>query len=210
MVGVAVLCGVWAWALMPPALKADLPAAVPPVPVGAEVITLGSGCFWKGGAVFQQIPGVLNVTAGYMGGDFPNPTYEQVGGGLTGHTEVSRIVYDPTKCDLERILAVFWATHDPTHGNARSARSVIFCDDPKQREVAERSKKERAANLKAMILTEVETAGEFYAAEKSHQDYYGVARNGFASCPLPFSPELKSLGIGVRAEKDGNTQLQKP
>ena len=96
---------------------AQAPAVVPPVPAGDEVITLGAGCFWCTEAVFQQIPGVVSVTSGYLGGTVKHPTYRQVCTGTTGHAEVSRIVFDPQKTSLDRILEVFWDAHDPTSLN---------------------------------------------------------------------------------------------
>src|SRR5580704_8380147 len=86
----------------------EAPAPMPKVPPGAEVITLGAGCFWCTEAIFQQVPGVISVTSGYSGGTVKNPTYDLVCTGLTGHAEVSRIVFDPKKTSLEKILAVFW------------------------------------------------------------------------------------------------------
>src|SRR5258708_28841617 len=95
--------------------KTDKPkSTMPAIPEGAEAITLGAGCFCCTEAIFQQIPGVLSVTSGYMGGTAKNPTYEQVCTGTTGHAEVSRIVYDPKQTTLEKVLAVFWEAHDPT------------------------------------------------------------------------------------------------
>src|SRR3954462_1298968 len=90
------------------------PAAMPKIPAGAESITLGAGCFWCTEAVFQQIPGVISVGLGYMGGSVKNPTYEQVCTGNTGHAEVARVVYDPKQTSLDKILSVFWHAHDPT------------------------------------------------------------------------------------------------
>ena len=83
------------------------------IPPGAEYITLGAGCFWCTEAIFQQIPGVISVTSGYMGGTVAHPSYEQVCTGQTGHAEVSRVVFDPHKTSLEKILAIFWEAHDP-------------------------------------------------------------------------------------------------
>src|SRR5688572_23773499 len=107
-------------------------APVPKVPPGAEVITLGAGCFWCTEAVFQQIPGVLSVTSGFMGGQVKNPSYEQVCTGKTGHAEVAQLVYDPKATNLDKILATFWQIHDPTSLNRQGAdagthyRSAIF------------------------------------------------------------------------------------
>src|SRR2546422_356652 len=108
------------------------PATTPKIPDGAEVITLGAGCFWCTEAIYQQIPGVLSVTSGYMGGAVKNPSYEQVCSGNTGHAEVAQLVYDPKVTSLEKILATFWHIHDPTSLNQQGGdrgtqyRSAIF------------------------------------------------------------------------------------
>src|SRR5437879_7982098 len=99
------------------------PAPMPKIPQGAETITLGAGCFWCTEAIFQQIPGVLSVTSGYMGGTTKKPTYEQVCTGKTGHAEVARIVFDPKKTSLEKVLQVFWHAHDPTSLNRQGGDS---------------------------------------------------------------------------------------
>src|SRR5678810_653704 len=104
-------------------IEATKPAPKPNIPEGAEVITLGAGCFWCTEAVYQQIPGVLSVTSGYMGGAVKNPTYEQVCTGNTGHAEVAQLVYDPKVTSLEKILETFWHIHDPTSLNRQGADS---------------------------------------------------------------------------------------
>src|SRR6185369_1977008 len=117
-------------------------------PAGTEIITLGAGCFWCTEAVFEQVPGVVSVTSGYMGGSVKKPTYEQVCTGGTGHAEVARIVYDPKKVKLEKILELFWKTHDPTTLNRQGAdtgtqyRSAIFFETEQQKVVAEKSRAE--------------------------------------------------------------------
>src|SRR5712664_2254256 len=98
----------------PEPANSHMSAPVPQIPEGAEYITLGAGCFWCTEAVFQQIPGVISVMSGYMGGSTKNPTYGQICTGETGHAEVSRVAFDPKKTSLEKILAVFWEAHDPT------------------------------------------------------------------------------------------------
>ena len=121
----------------------------PKLPEGAEAITLGAGCFWCTEAVFQQIPGVLSVTSGYMGGETKNPSYEQICTGATGHAEVARIVFDPKKTTLAKILEVFWKAHDPTTLNQQGAdegtqyRSAIFYNSDEQRQVAENPARRR-------------------------------------------------------------------
>lgn len=194
-IGLAVVGGVWCAADISKPTSMDRPATVPKVPEGAEVITLGAGCFWRSGAIFQQIPGVLSVTAGYMGGTTRNPTYEQVCSGNTGHTEVSRVVFDPEQTSLEKILEVFWAAHRPTESYSSSARPVIFYNNDGQEQIAEKSKAMAAKYFSKPIVTEVTKAGEFYAAEEYHQDYYGVNKHGRASCSIPMPSKLDALGL---------------
>ncbi|HZQ48526.1 MAG TPA: peptide-methionine (S)-S-oxide reductase MsrA [Verrucomicrobiae bacterium] len=174
---------------------------MPKIPEGAESITLGAGCFWCTEAIFQQIPGVLSVTSGYMGGTVKDPTYEQVCSGETGHAEVSRIVFDPKKTSLEKILAVFWEAHDPTSLNKQGAdtgtqyRSAIFYSTEEQRQVAEKAKAEAAKEFSKPIVTEITKAGEFYPAENYHQDYYRLNKNRNPYCRMVISPKLKKLGL---------------
>src|SRR5271165_2257297 len=138
------------------------------IPAGAEAITLGAGCFWCTEAIFQQIPGVISVTSGYMGGKLKNPTYDDVCTGTTGHAEVSRVVFDPKKTSLEKIIGVFWEAHDPTSLNRQGAdsgtqyRSAIFYNTDAQRDIAEKSKDEAAKEFSKPIVTEITKAGEFY------------------------------------------------
>lgn len=193
--GLALLGGVWGVTNFTGPARTDRPAVIPKVPEGAEVITLGAGCFWRAGAIFQQIPGVLSVTAGYMGGTTKNPTYEQVCSGNTGHTEVSRVVFDPRQTSLEKILEVFWTAHHPTESNSPSARAVIFYTDDRQRAIAEKSKSAVANYFSKPIVTEIAKAGEFYAAEEYHQDYYGVKKHDGASCGIPIPSKLKAFGV---------------
>jgi peptide-methionine (S)-S-oxide reductase len=154
----------------PPAPEAA--AVVPTVPAGAQVVTLGIGCFWHGEQVFKPIPGVISVTVGYMGGTTTNPTHDQVSAGKTGHAEVSRVVYDPKKTSLEKILDVFWASHKPTQSNSVTGRSVIFYYAPEQKLVAEKSMGEAGKLFSKPIVTQILPAEEFYVAEEYHQDYY--------------------------------------
>jgi peptide-methionine (S)-S-oxide reductase len=171
------------------------------IPEGAETITLGAGCFWCTEAVFQQIPGVVAVTSGYMGGAVKNPTYEQVCTGETGHAEVSRVVFDPKQTSLEKILDVFWEEHDPTSLNRQGAdsgtqyRSAIFYNNDAQKEIAEKSKAAAAKDFSKPIVTEITKAGEFYPAEDYHQDYYQLNKNRNPYCSVVIAPKLKKLGL---------------
>ena len=171
------------------------------IPEGAEYVTLGAGCFWCTEAVFQQIPGVLSVTSGYMGGTAKNPTYDDVCTGQTGHAEVSRVAFDPKKTSLEKILAVFWEAHDPTSLNRQGAdsgtqyRSAIFYNTDAQREIAEKSKTEAGKEFSKPIVTEITKAGEFYPAEDYHQNYYRLNKNSNPYCSIVIAPKLKKLGL---------------
>jgi peptide-methionine (S)-S-oxide reductase len=172
-----------------------------PVPDGAEVIVLGAGCFWCTEAVFQQIPGVLSVTPGYMGGHVKNPTYERVCNGNTGHAEVGRIVYDPKKTSLDRILDVFWQAHDPTtlnrQGNDAGTqyRSAVFYFTDAQAAAAERSKVEAAKALTQPIVTEITRAGEFHPAENYHHDYYRSNKDRNPYCQAVIAQKLRKLHL---------------
>ena len=183
------------------ASEAMKPAPMPKVPAGAEVITLGAGCFWCTEAVYQQIAGVLSVTSGYMGGKVKNPTYEQVCGGDTGHAEVAQLVYDPKVTSLEKILATFWHVHDPTSLNRQGAdagtqyRSAIFYQTDAQREIAEKSKAEAAKEFPKPIVTEIIKATEFYPAENYHQNYYRLNKNRNPYCQRIIAPKLKKAGL---------------
>ena len=174
---------------------------MPKVPEGAEVITLGAGCFWCTEAVYQQIPGVLSVTSCYMGGTVKNPTYEEICGGNTGHAEVARLVYDPKVTSLEKILATFWHIHDPTSLNRQGAdtgtqyRSAIFYHSDTQRAVAEKSKAEAAKEFSRPIVTEITRATEFFPAENYHQDYYRLNKNRNPYCQRVIAPKLRKAGL---------------
>ncbi|EEF61993.1 peptide-methionine (S)-S-oxide reductase MsrA [Pedosphaera parvula] len=181
--------------------KTNMSATTPKIPEGAESITLGAGCFWCTEAVFQQIPGVISVTSGYMGGETKNPTYEQICTGKTGHAEVSRVVFDPKKTSLEKILQVFWNAHDPTSLNRQGGdigtqyRSAIFYNTDAQKQVAEKSKAEAGKEFTKPIVTEITKAQEFYSAEDYHQDYYRLNKNRNPYCQMVIAPKLKKLGL---------------
>jgi peptide-methionine (S)-S-oxide reductase len=197
--GVLTLC--LAMTQLTTASEATKPAPMPKVPPGAEVITLGAGCFWCTEAVYQQIPGVLSVTSGYMGGKIKNPTYEQVCGGNTGHAEVAQLVYDPKVTTLEKILATFWHVHDPTTLNRQGAdagtqyRSAIFYHSDAQRAVAEKSKAAAAKEFSEPIVTEIAKATEFFPAENYHQNYYRLNKNRNPYCQRVIAPKLKKAGL---------------
>ena len=166
-----------------------------------EAITLGAGCFWCTEAVYQQIPGVVSVKPGYMGGRTKNPTYDQVVTGETGHAEVAQLMFDPQKVTLEKILEVFWKAHDPTTLNRQGAdvgtqyRSAIFYETDAQRGAAEKSRAAAAKEFSKPIVTEITKAGQFYVAENYHQDYYRRNKNKNPYCQVVIAPKLKKLGL---------------
>ncbi len=176
------------------------PAPAPEVPDGAEEITLGAGCFWCIEAAYNQIDGVHTAVSGYMGGDAANPTYEMICTGRSGHAEVVRVVFDPGTIALEKVLAWFWDLHDPTtlnrQGNDAGTqyRSAIFYENEGQREIAEASKSAAQANFSNPIVTEITRAGEFFPAERYHQEYY-LNNPGNGYCRFVVEPKLKKLGL---------------
>ncbi len=145
-----------------------------------EKATVAGGCFWCMEAPFDTLTGVVSVTAGYIGGQLKNPTYEQVSAGGTGHAESVQIVYDPQKIGYEKLLDVFWRNVDPTVIDrqfcdvGRQYRSAIFYHSPEQRRLAERSKAalQKSKPFKGAVVTEIVPAGEFYPAEEYHRHYY--------------------------------------
>ena len=165
----------------------------PPYPAGTEVAEFALGCFWGAEKMFWQTPGVVTTAAGYEGGFTPNPTYEEVCSGRTGHAESVRVVFDPTKVTYSELLKVFWESHNPTQGMRQGNdigsqyRSVIFYTSPAQKAAAEES---RAAYQKKLseagygeITTEIVPAGEFYFAEDYHQQYLSDTKNPHGYCP---------------------------
>jgi peptide-methionine (S)-S-oxide reductase len=166
--------------------------------------TFGGGCFWCIEAVYEQIEGVLSVTSGYAGGTKPDPTYEQVCSGRTGHAEVVQIDFDPDRIGYEELLEIFWKAHDPTTPNRQGAdagtqyRSIILYHDEAQRAAAEKSKRELEASgrLKSPVVTEIKPLEAFYAAEDYHQGYY-AGNPGAGYCRVVIGPKLKKLGLKV-------------
>ena len=167
-----------------------------------EQATFGAGCFWCVEAVFQDIEGVLDVRAGYTGGTTDNPTYEDVCGGRTGHAEVIQIDFDSSKVAYEKLLDLFWVSHDPTTLNRQGAdvgtqyRSAIYYHSDSQKVMAEKSK-DNANNIKLYsnpIVTEISVLDTFYIAENYHQDYYRLNNNA-PYCQLVIKPKLDKLNI---------------
>jgi peptide-methionine (S)-S-oxide reductase len=142
--------------------------------------TFAGGCFWCMEPPYDKLDGVMSTTSGYIGGKTANPTYEQVSAGITGHTEVVQVVYDPKKISYEKLLDVFWHNIDPTQKDAQFCdhgtqyRSGIFYHDADQKRLADASKAAiaKSKTFKGEIVTEITQAGTFYPAEDYHQDYY--------------------------------------
>ena len=164
----------------------------PPFPDGMELTLFAMGCFWGAERKFWQAGGVYSTAVGYAGGSTPNPTYEEVCSGLTGHAEVVRVVFDPKRTSFSALLKIFWEDHDPTQGMRQGNdigtqyRSAIYCASPAQREAAEASRalyQQRLAGAGfAPITTEIRDAPEFYYAEEYHQQY--LAKNPRGYCGL--------------------------
>ena len=163
-----------------------------PFPDGVEILYLGLGCFWGAERLFWQREGVYTTAVGYAGGYTPNPTYEEVCSGDTGHAEVVLVVYDPSVVTTTELLTLFWESHDPTQGmrqgNDRGTqyRSVIYTTTDKQKALAEQSRSDFSRELKnngfQEITTEIQPAPEFYYAEVYHQQY--LAKNPEGYCGI--------------------------
>jgi peptide-methionine (S)-S-oxide reductase len=177
----------------------------PPFPDGLERIVLGLGCFWGAEKKFWELEGVYTTSVGYAGGITPNPTYEEVCSGRTGHTEVVLVVFDPSTVSLETLLQVFWESHDPTQGMRQGNdvgtqyRSAIFYEGAAQRRAAETSRDGYQRALTAAghdaITTELAPAGRYYYAEGYHQQY--LARNPLGYCGLGGTGVACPVGLTV-------------
>jgi peptide-methionine (S)-S-oxide reductase len=162
----------------------------PPYPAGTEVAEFALGCFWGEERKFWKTPGVVSTSVGYEGGYTPNPTYEEVCSGRTGHAETVRVVFDPARVSYDTLLKVFWESHDPTQGMRQGNdvgtqyRSVIFYRSPAQKASAEQSRtvyeKKLAEAGYGPVTTEIVPASEFYFAEGYHQQY--LEKNPFGYC----------------------------
>jgi peptide-methionine (S)-S-oxide reductase len=173
----------------------------PPYPAGLELAMFGMGCFWGAERKFWEVDGVFSTAVGYAGGYTPNPTYEEVCSGRTGHNEVVRVVYDPKRVSYEQLLAAFWEDHDPTQGMRQGNdvgtqyRSAIYAYSPAQRAAAETSRERFQAALReggfGEITTEIADSPAFYFAEDYHQQYLHKNPGGYCglggtgvSCPV--------------------------
>ena len=160
-----------------------------PFPDHLEQAVFGLGCFWGAERYYWQTPGVWSTAVGYAGGHTPNPTYEEVCSGMTGHSEVVLVVYDPSAATYEQLLTLFWETHDPTQGMRQGNdigtqyRSVIYTTTPEQLKAAEASRTVFEKNLAdagyPAITTEIGEVGNFYYAEPYHQQYLAKVPNGY-------------------------------
>jgi peptide-methionine (S)-S-oxide reductase len=176
----------------------------PPFPAGLEQAVFGLGCFWGAERKFWQTEGVFSTAVGYAGGLTPNPTYEEVCTGCTGHTEVVRIVFDPNKVSYAALLKLFFENHDPTQGMRQGGdigtqyRSAIYTTSPAQAEAAHAALRAYDASLRAAgfgaVTTEIRDAPEFYYAEDYHQQYLAKNPDGYCglggtgvSCPIGLS-----------------------
>lgn len=163
-----------------------------PAPPGYEEIVVGMGCFWGVERIFWQLPGVWTTAAGYAGGHTPNPTYEEVCSGRTGHAEVVRVVYDPSVLSLDELLKAFWEGHDPTQGMRQGNdigsqyRSAIYWTTDAQRDAAERTRQAYTARLAeagyGAITTEIAPLRDLWYAEDYHQQYLSEAKNPHGYC----------------------------
>jgi peptide-methionine (S)-S-oxide reductase len=161
-------------------------------PDGFESVVVGLGCFWGEEKTFWEVPGVWSTSVGYAGGVTPNPTYEEVCTGRTGHAEVVRIIFDPEKVSFQQLLQVFWENHDPTQGmrqgNDRGSqyRSIILTTTPDQQKLAEESRDHYQEKMTAAgygkITTSIQPLEEYFYAEDYHQQY--LVKNPFGYCPL--------------------------
>ncbi|MGB4833769.1 MAG: peptide-methionine (S)-S-oxide reductase MsrA [Candidatus Moraniibacteriota bacterium] len=168
--------------------------------MGIKKAILAGGCFWCTEAIYKRLRGVLTVTPGYAGGTTENPTYEEVSSGTTGHAEAIQIEYDPDMISYEKLLTIFFATHDPTTLNQQGAdvgtqyRSVIFSTDETEKEAAESivRKLEAEGIYPDPIVTEIAPFTYFYPAENFHRDYYDRNRSqGY--CHIVISPKIAKL-----------------
>ena len=163
-----------------------------PWPANAEVAVFGMGCFWGAERIFWQLPGVISTSVGYAGGITPNPTYEEVCSGRTGHTEAVQVVYDPSKIGFEALLKAFWENHDPTQGMRQGNdvgtqyRSAIYTTSDEQLDVAKRVRDDFQVEFTRSgfgeITTEIRPAAEFFFAEEYHQQYLDKNPHGY--CPV--------------------------
>jgi len=167
-------------------------------PAKADSLVLGGGCFWCLDAAYKLLPGVTHITCGYAGGTVANPSYEEVCTETTGHAEVVKVDYDPAKISLDKVLAYFWESHNPTQvggqGNDMGAqyRSIILYADPAQKAAAESSRAAAQKDWAAPITTEIVPLEHFWPAEDYHQDYFAKHPDA-AYCSVVIRPKVEKL-----------------
>ena len=181
----------------------------PPFPEQIETLVVGMGCFWGAERMFWQLPGVYTTAVGYAGGITPNPTYEEVCSGSTGHTEVVLVAFDPAKVSLDTVLRTFWEGHNPTQGMRQGNdvgtqyRSAIYYSSDEQKAAIEASRERFQAALTAAghgdITTEIAPAGPFYYAEAYHQQYLDKHPGGY--CGLGGTGVSCPVGLGAQAQE---------
>jgi peptide-methionine (S)-S-oxide reductase len=197
-----------------PARHAVLDAPLdPPYPAGLEVAVFGMGCFWGAERIFWRLPGVFSTSVGYAGGSTPNPTYEEVCSGMTGHTEVVRVAFDPAQVSYADLLRTFWEGHDPSQGMRQGNdigtqyRSAIYTSSDTQLAQAKASRESYAGALAAAglgaVTTEILPAGEFYPAEEYHQQYLHKVPNGY--CGIGGTGVSCPVGVGSLEQLTGET-----
>jgi len=181
----------------------------PPFPAGIETAVFAMGCFWGAERKFWQAPGVYSTAVGYAGGSTPNPTYQEVCSGMTGHAEVVLVAFDPRETSYGALLRLFWENHDPTQGMRQGNdvgtqyRSAIYVNSPEQRRLAEASREAYQARLTAsghgVITTEILDLPPFYYAEAYHQQYLAKNPNGYCgiggigiSCPIDLEEKTRA------------------
>jgi peptide-methionine (S)-S-oxide reductase len=177
----------------------------PPFPAGLEQAIVGMGCFWGAERKFWEAPGVYSTAVGYAGGHTEHATYKEVCSGMTGHTEVVLVVFDPSRTSFDAILKIFWENHDPTQGMRQGNdvgtqyRSAIYCTSPEQLRAAEASRAAFQDRLTAAgygrITTEIAEAPAFYYAEDYHQQYLAKNPNGY--CGLGGTGVTCPIGVGA-------------
>jgi peptide-methionine (S)-S-oxide reductase len=180
--------------------KLHMSDTVIPAGTKTDTATFATGCFWCTEAIFQELKGVLKETSGYSGGTVPNPTYEEVCTGTTGHAESLQIVYDPTVISYDELLEVFWESHDPTSLNRQGNdvgtqyRSAIFYHNAEQKQKAEHYKAEldKSGAYSKPIVTEIKPFTQFYAAENYHQNYYNL-HGSQPYCTFVIRPKLEKF-----------------
>ncbi len=177
---------------------------------GTEIATLANGCFWCSEAIFKRLKGVKSVIPGYAGGTVQNPSYDQVCTGRTGHAESIQVEFDPRVIDFDKILDIFWHTHNPTTLNRQGNdvgtqyRSSIFYHDGKQKDVAERSRKEleKERIYDDAIVTEIVPFKNFYVAENYHKDYYDKNREA-PYCSVVIDPKIHKMFQAYESDLKG-------